>query len=124
MPLQPDDGISGSQIFDLYLSLNRRKEIVAKAGAMLETYTMAQDRLDTAPGYATALKILGYNSLVVSLGGSMLHVLKNAPGKRLCDIAYPQTLPQTGVPMLSGSRRRIAGSATPTSRRATAFVFT
>ena len=98
VPLQPDDGISASQIFDLYLSLNRRKKIVAKAGAMLKTYTMAQDRLATAPGYATALKILGYDSLVGSLGGSILHVLKNAPGERLCDIAYPQTLPQTGVP--------------------------
>ena len=42
VPLQPDEGISASQIFDLYLSLNRRKEIVAKAGAMLNTYTMAQ----------------------------------------------------------------------------------
>ena len=98
VPLQPDEGISASQIFDLYLSLNRRKTIVAKAGAMLKTYTMAQDRLGTAPGYATALKILGYDSLVGSLGGSILHVLKNAPGERLCDIAYPQTLPQTGVP--------------------------
>ena len=59
---------------------------------------MAQDRLNTAPGYATALKMLGYNSIVGSLGGSILHVLENAPGERLCDIAYPQTLPQTGVP--------------------------
>ena len=61
VPLQPDEGISASQIFDLYLSLNRRKKIVAKAGAMLNAYTMAQDRLGTAPGYATALKILGYD---------------------------------------------------------------
>ncbi len=98
VPLQPDDGISASQIFDLYLSLNRRKEVVAKAGAMLEAFTMAQDRLDTAPGYATALKILGYDSIVGSLGGSILHVLEQAPGKRLSDISYSDTMPRTGVP--------------------------
>lgn len=98
VPMPPDEGISASQIFDLYLSLNRRKSIVAKAGAMLETYTMARDRLATEPGYATALKILGYDSIVGSLGGSILYTLEHASGARLCDIAYPTTLPQTGVP--------------------------
>ena len=95
-----DDGISASQIFDLYLSLNRRKEIVAKAGAMLETYTEAQDSLNTAPGYATSLRMLGYDLIAGSLAGSLLHELKNAQGKRLCDISYPQNLPKTGVPYI------------------------
>ena len=95
-----DDGISASQIFDLYLSLNRRKEIVSKAGAMLETYTEAQDRLNTAPGYATSLRMLGYDSIAGSLAGSLLHELKNAQGERLCDISYPRTLPKTGVPYI------------------------
>ena len=67
---------------------------------MLETYTAAQDRLNTAPGYATSLRMLGYDFIVGSLGGSLLHVLTNAQGKRLCDIAYPQTLPKTGVPYI------------------------
>jgi cytochrome P450 len=95
-----DDGISASQIFDLYLSLNRRKEIVSMAGAMLETYSGAQDSLNTAPGYATSLRMLGYDSIVGSLGGSILHELKRAPGERLCDIAYPKILPKTGVPYI------------------------
>ena len=95
-----DDGISASQIFDLYLSLNRRKEIVAKAGAMLETYTEAEYRLNTAPGYATSLRMLGYDSIAGSLAGSLLHELVNAQGKRLCDISYPKTLPKTGVPYI------------------------
>ena len=95
-----DDGISASQIFDLYLSLNRRKEIVSKAGAMLETYTAAQDCLNTAPGYATSLRMLGYDSIAGSLAGSLLHELTNAQGKRLCDVAYPKTLPKTGVPYI------------------------
>jgi hypothetical protein len=73
-----DDGLSASQIFDLYLSLNRRKEIVAKAGEMLETYTAAQDRLNTAPGYATSLRMLGYDSIAGSLAGSLLHEFTKA----------------------------------------------
>jgi hypothetical protein len=99
-PMPPNDGISASQIFDLYLSLNRRKEIVSQAGAMLEAYTEAQSRLNVAPGYATSLRMLGFDSIVGSLGGSILHVLKDAPGRRLCDISYPQTLPKTGVPYI------------------------
>ena len=58
-PMPSDEGISASQIFDLYLSLNRRKEIVSKAGAMLEAYTELQSSLNTAPGYATSLRMLG-----------------------------------------------------------------
>jgi cytochrome P450 len=100
MPVSSDDGISASQIFDLYLSLNRRKEIVSQAGAMYDRYTEAQSSLNTAPGYATSLRMLGYDSIVGSLAGSILHVLEGSPGKRLCDIAYPQSLPKTGVPFI------------------------
>ena len=111
MALQPDEGISASQIFDLYLSLNRRKEVVTKAGAMLDTLTMAQNRLSTAPGYAAALKILGYNSIMGSLAGSILDVLSQAPGEQLCDISYPVALTQTGVPYVerfAAKDRRLA----------------
>jgi len=95
-----DEGISVSQIFDLYLSLNRRKQIVSKAAAMLDMYTEEQGRLNLAPGYAIALRMLGYDSIVGSLGGSILHVLETAPGKRLCEISYPAELPRTGVPYI------------------------
>ncbi len=95
-----DEGISASQIFDLYLSLNRRKQIISQAGAMLKIYTEAQDQLNVAPGYATSLRMLGYDSIVGSLGGSILHVLESAPGYRLCEIAYPASLPRTGVPYI------------------------
>ena len=98
IPMPSHDGISASQIFDLYLSLNRRKEIISQAGVMLETYTEAQSSLNTAPGYATSLRMLGYDSIVGSLGGSILYALEGAPGKRLCDISYPEALPRTGVP--------------------------
>ena len=44
-----------------------------------------------------SLRMLGYD-FVGSLGGSVLHVLEGAPGKRLCEITYPAKLPRTGVP--------------------------
>jgi len=100
VPVPADEGISASQIFDLYLSLNRRKKIVSQAAAMFETYTEAQDRLNTAPGYATSLRMLGYDSIVGSLSVSILHVLEGASAKRLCEIAYPAKLPRTGVPYI------------------------
>jgi hypothetical protein len=97
-PATPENSVSGSQIFDLYLSLNRRKEVVARTGEMLEAFTAAGDRLRTSPSYATAIKMRGYDSLVGSLGRSILHLLKQAPGRRLRDIDYPQSFPETGVP--------------------------
>jgi cytochrome P450 len=100
VPVPSNEGISASQIFDSHFSLNRRKQIVSKAAAMFETYTEAQDRLNVAPGYAAALRMLGYDSIVGSLGGSILHVLEGAPGKRLCEITYPAKLPRTGVPYI------------------------
>jgi cytochrome P450 len=97
-PPQPDKGVSASQVFDLYLSLTRRKEIIARADAMLAAYASAQDSLTTSPDYATSLRILGYDSIVGSLGSSLLHVLKETPEQRLCEVPFPQALPKTGVP--------------------------
>lgn len=97
-PAQPDKGISASQVFDLYLSLTRRKEIISRADEMLAAYSAAQDSLKTSPDYATSLRILGYDSIVGSLGSSILHVLKQAPKRRLCDLPFPQAVPKTGVP--------------------------
>ncbi len=100
VPFPSDEGISASQIFDLYLSLNRRKQIVSQAGAILEKYTEAQDRLNIAPAYAAALRMLGYDSIVGSLGGSILNVLEGGAGRRLSEISYPAKLPKTGVPYI------------------------
>ena len=100
VPVPSNEGISASQIFDPHFSLNRRKQIVSKAAAILETYTEAQDRLNVAPGYATSLRMLGYDSIVASLGASILHVLEGVRGKRLCEITYPAKLPRTGVPYI------------------------
>ena len=97
-PAQPDKGVSASQVFDLYLSLTWRKEIISRADALLAAYSAARDGLTTSPDYATSLRILGYDSIVGSLGSSILHVLKQAPKRQLCDLPFPQALPKTGVP--------------------------
>ena len=99
VPALEENGVSASQIFDLYLGLNRRKEINAKACAMLEAFSEVGEGLKTTPGYAVSLSMLGYDSIVGSLGASLLEVLRREAGKRLCDLAFPSLFPvSTGVP--------------------------
>jgi cytochrome P450 len=99
-PGRAEDGVSASQTFDLYLGLNRRKQTNAKVGAMLRGFSAAQENLKTTPEYAVALSMLGYDSIVGSLGCSLLHVLREGAGKRLCDLSFPRVLPATGVPYI------------------------
>lgn len=103
---QAEEGVSASQIFDMYLGLNRRREINAKVCALVEGFVAANGTLKTSPGYAAALRMLGYDSIVASLGCSLLHVVEQAAGRRLCEIEIPNVLPATGVPYIE----RIAAS--------------
>jgi cytochrome P450 len=98
LPVRAESEISVSQIFDRSLSLNRRKAISKQADEIRATFGAATDRLKTSPDYALALTIIGHDSIVASLGRSLLHVLKDRPGTRLCDIAFPTFMPATGVP--------------------------
>ena len=91
--------VSASQIFDLYLGLNRRRRINEKAKAMIEAFA-ASETLKTSPDYAVALSMVGYDSIVGSLGCSLLHVLRQTDGERLCDLSFPPELPATGVPYI------------------------
>jgi cytochrome P450 len=96
-----DVGVSPSQIFDLYLGLNRRRKINAEASAMLRAFASANDSLTTTPEYAAGLSMLGYDSIVGSLGNSLLKVLQgDGAGKRLCDLCFPTALPATAVPYI------------------------
>jgi hypothetical protein len=56
-PANLQDDVSASQIFDLYLGLNRRRKINKKAEAMLEVFA-ASRTLKTSADYATALSIV------------------------------------------------------------------
>jgi len=67
---------------------------------MLKTYTEARDSLNTSPGYATSLRMRGYDSIAGSLASSILHELKQAAGERLSDIAFSRNSLKTGVPYI------------------------
>jgi cytochrome P450 len=96
-----DSGVSASQVFDIYLGLNRRLKVSAEVAAMLDAFASAGDRLKTSPEHAVGLRTLGYDSIVGSLGGSLLRVLREASaGTRLCDLSFPSQLPATGVPYI------------------------
>jgi len=98
-PANSQGDVSASQMFDLYLGLNRQRRINQKAEEMLATFA-ASKTLKTSPDYAVALSMVGYDSIVGSLGCSLLHVLQQTEGERLCDIDFPLELPATGVPYI------------------------
>jgi cytochrome P450 len=98
LPACAASGISVSQIFDRSLSLNRRKAINTQADAIRQAFGAATGRLKTSPDYALALTAIGHDSIVATLGRSLLRVLEDGAGKRLSDLAFPSLLPETGVP--------------------------
>jgi cytochrome P450 len=87
---------SGSQIFDRFLGLNRRKRVQNEVVRLAQAF--AEQDLATSAEYATALMLVGYDSVLGSLGTSLVSQLKQGAGARLCDLDYPDYLPQTGVP--------------------------
>jgi cytochrome P450 len=95
-----DNGASGSQIFDFYLGLRKRRELNANATELMQYLCARQENLSTTPEYAIALSNLGHDSIVGSLGCSLLHVLDAGGGQRLCDLSFPAALPATGVPYI------------------------
>ena len=99
-PANSKSDVSPSQIFDLYLGLNRRQQINSKARAMLESFSAAKEKLKTSPDYAVALSMVGYDSIVGSLACWLLQVLRQSEGERLCDLTFPRLLPATGVPYI------------------------
>jgi cytochrome P450 len=99
--------VSASQIFDLYLGLNRRIRINTEVSRLLQGFTAAKDDLKSSPEYAAALSALGYDSIVGSLSCSLLAVLRQAGAEtKLCEASFPPTLPATAVPYIERFARR------------------
>ena len=99
-PSQPDNRMSASQVFDLYLGLNRRRAINTQMRDMLDAFSASETNLKTSPHYAAALSVLGHDSIVSALGCSLFRVLSDQEGQPLTAIAFPQTVPATGVPYI------------------------
>jgi len=87
---------SASQIFDRFLGLNRRKRVQSEVARLSQAF--AECNPATSVQYATALMLVGYDSVLGSLGTSLVAQLGQGAGSRLCDLAYPDSLPRTGVP--------------------------
>ncbi|WP_406872184.1 hypothetical protein WHT83_20005 [Aminobacter sp. P9b] len=89
-----------SQVFDMVLSLNRRKGVNDQVAAMTCAFASQETRLPTTPEIAVAMNILGNDALIGSIALSLWHTLARNAGKRLDEIDYPDNLPSTGVPYI------------------------
>ncbi|MEW9804882.1 hypothetical protein ABUE31_02635 [Mesorhizobium sp. ZMM04-5] len=89
-----------SQVFDGAMSLNRRKKVNRALQELADALAERRDAIATTPEVAVAMNVLGNDALTGSLVLSLWHVLQLHPGARLCDIAFPQHLPATGVPFI------------------------
>ena len=121
MPVPSDDGISSSQLFDLYLSLTRRKKVVSVGRYHAQNlYRGAEDNLNTSPGYATSLRMLGFDSIAGSLASSILHELINRqPANASAILPFRGTYRRPGFLTSSGLRRPTTCWAMPQSSKAT-----
>ena len=84
-----------SQLFDRFLSLNRRKPVYERLNLLYAEGTQhGLDHLDQR----VALQVLGYDALLGSLQESFLQVVRAHPGTALDQIDWPASLPATAVP--------------------------
>jgi hypothetical protein len=86
-----------SQIFGRFVGLNRRKLIQTSVARPTEQFAAKADELSTSGDYATALTIVGYESLLGSIGASLVAVLEEGAPSRLCEMSFIDALPRTGV---------------------------
>lgn len=84
-----------SQLFDRFLSLNRRKQVYERINQLYAEGTDHQlDHLDQR----VALHILGYDALLGSVQQSFLKVVQAHPGTSLNRIDWPDQMPASAVP--------------------------
>lgn len=89
-----------SQVFDMKMSLNRRKKMNQNVETLTCAFARMRDQIPTSPEIATAMNILGNDALKGSLSLSLWEVLARNPGARLDEIDYPPNVPSTGVPYI------------------------
>jgi cytochrome P450 len=89
-----------SQVFDMKMSLNRRKKVNRNVESLRRAFAERRDQISTSPEFATAMNILGNDALKGSLSLSLWEVFSRNPGGRLDKIVYPESMPSTGVPYI------------------------
>ncbi|MGI0085652.1 MAG: hypothetical protein ACREBQ_11275, partial [Nitrososphaerales archaeon] len=91
-----NDEVSPTQLFDKFLSVNRRKLIDEELATMLGD-AIANWTSDEA-GRRVGMVVLGSDALLGSIGESFVHSISSNPEKPLNEIDWPKTLPITAVP--------------------------
>ena len=85
-------------MFDRQLGLNRLMRVrdeIARAAKFFSEASLA-----TSPDYATAFLAVGHDSVLGSLGTSLVAILREGDGTLLSDLDWPPFLPRTGVPYI------------------------
>jgi cytochrome P450 len=99
-PAVADDCRTISTLFDKSIGPRKRQRAEQELGRMRTALRskLGPDASEEAIGLRLALAILGRDTLLGTLGESLFTILSANQGRRLNEIAYPSTPPETGVP--------------------------
>ena len=109
-----------SQAFDMKMSLGRRAAINRDVDKLTCAFAAQAAALATYPEMATAMNVLGNDTLKGSIALSLWEIVARNPGRRLDEIDYPANYPSTGVPFIERVARQdieIAGMAVARGQR-------
>lgn len=84
-----------SQLFDRFLSLQKRKTVYSQINAL---YQAGLERSETQLDQKIALRILGYDALLGSIQESFISVVQRNNLLTLNQMTWPDYLPSTAVP--------------------------
>lgn len=87
-----------SSIFDPVQSINRRKRLEQQVRSAIAAQVHACPAGPEHGTLAVALTAVGADSLAASLAESFIFAAKSNEGRRLCDIAWGDRPPRTGIP--------------------------
>jgi cytochrome P450 len=91
-----------SVLFDKASGPRKRQRAEAEVAQLHDIIRskLGPDASDDAVGVRLALAVVGRDSFLGTLGASLHHVLTANQGRRLDEIDYPPTPPETGVPFV------------------------
>lgn len=95
-------GEAASLLFDKALGVSKRRRIAAEVAELREmiAHRLGKPLTDEDAGMRLALVLVGRDSLIGTLGESLLYLFEGNRGVALNRIDYPQMPPQTGVPVI------------------------
>jgi hypothetical protein len=93
---------NASLVFDQSIGVNKRRKIAAEIATLRDLISsrLGASATEDEVGLRLALVILGKDTLIGTLGESLYRLLELNPGRRLCEIDYPEFPLETGVPII------------------------